>query len=383
MRERSTSNPLFLAWLALLLVSGGCRGGRQEPPTAASERPPEAEESETNAERGAIGIHNPDNAPELIPIAERVAQCDYDEGLTTRDCSALEDLRREAGDLPPPLGLTTLLNLLEDESPSVRFAAAKSLRTHHFGEQPLTDSASLDAALKALWEEQEGPILAELGGLVSRFRLAQAGKTEEVLKALRSHPRREARIVLVGQILFANREVSRVFEAVAEIAREDQHEEIRSAALGAFWNIGTDRRSEIVALWREALSWPQARLSADAAYLLGNWHGGVEEAFEEVLAETARRADDLSLSWEFLAGLERYVRNDRDFVTKEKVFDVLAEVAQNNNLFWNVRNRAMTIMENTGDERLQETLTPLTSDPEMLVAKHAADIIEGESPEPE
>ncbi len=372
---------------AIALVFCGCR--KEQPPDTpvdprASEPkqqdqvPPE-EPAEDDPVKIGAGIHDPRNAAELLPIAREVAKCDYDRHIDPRECPAFRKLAEKASALPPPFGFATLINLLEDESPALRFAAANTLRLRYFEGRPLENPEFLSAAKEALAAEEDHQIATELGGLVGKFCLEETGKLEEVLKLLRGHPLPQAQTGMLLHILRTNRVLPDVFEAVVEIAREDPDDNVKRAALAAFWSIADDHRDESVSLWREALSWPAPKASSHAAYMLGHFNDGVEEAFEDVLSETARRAEEGTLSWEFLAGLYWYVHNDQEFVDKARVFELLRGIAENDKLRWNVRNRAMSIMRETGDERFRGAIEPLVSEPETQVAMHAKRLLEEEA----
>lgn len=388
---------------AALLALAGCRS--EDPPPAGA--PPEAATSAAPAAGGApeapgatgtspaapgtstapppppaapvpAALDDPANDPAIAAAARAVAACVPAPGLARVDsaaCPALIELERAVGRAAPAAAFDTLLRLTAAPGPVLPAAAADLLRQRTWPRAVTSDDPRLARLLGALGESRDAVVAEGLGTAAGGFRPEGDRRRRELLGRLRDHPLPAARKGLLAHLLFTSGDLPGVFEAVRDAAETDPSPAVRSAALAAFWNLGEERRADIVPIWTRALRTPEPIVAAKAAYLLGHWRQGVAEAFPEVVAETRRRAAEGRVTWDFLSGLLWYVRNGQPFVDRAAVFDAARAVLADERNGWMARNKALDLMELSGGEGFPPAARPYADDPEPLVAAHARKLL--------
>ena len=390
-RRRVTS--VLLVLVALL----GCER-RGEPPEPATPRgsgapevgarpahgPQEAatagEPEDVSARRDApppVGADHPAVQPALATLARELRTCAFDRRVDGRACPAFATLGSAAAGAGEA-GFTSLLQLLADPSPAVRYTAATHLRLRTFPEKgAFTRAPHLERCLAALGREPLPAVAEALGALVGRFALAETAGTAEALQVLRRHPHATARKGVLLTLLRWNRDVPGVVEAVREAARVDPEVAVRRAAIAALGDaVEGPHRAEVLAVWQEALDWPEDPLASHAARLLGQTGGGVPEAFPAVLAATRRRAEAGTTSWRFLGGLHEYLTNGGEHVDRAAVYAVCHDVLKNTAHRANARLRAIELMKASGEPGLREALAPFRRDDAAPVAERARALLE-------
>ena len=323
----------------------------------------------------ATGLDHPANDPGLVTAARPIANCPQDKRPDSKTCPAFAELARVVGAVDPAVAFDTLLRFLDSPAPGVRFAAAELLRQRTWPSAVRSDGERLDRVVAALRAERDRGVAEALGTLVGRFPLHEPERRGPVLDLLHELPLPEARKGLLYHLLYTNQKERGVFAAVREVADTDPDVGVRRSALSAFWNLGPERRDEIVPIWRRALRSPEDDLAAKASYLLGNWQQGVEEAFSDVVAETRRRGEAGTATWEFLSGLLWYVQNDQPFVDRQAVFDAARVVVGNGRNTWMARNKALDLLQKTGVAGFTEAAQAFVDDPDSMVARHARQLL--------
>lgn len=170
-----------------------------EPEAAAAK--PAAKEAEPATQTPAVeppktGLQAESNDPKLIKAVNAVLKCKWDTtadfALPTRRCRPLEAWQK---DTAHATAHATLINLLEDSDPIVRYLGATALDEHN--KLFANDDALVARAVAALSSETTKEIAAPLARSLRHVDLAKTGQLSAAQKLIETHPVEGVRATLI------------------------------------------------------------------------------------------------------------------------------------------------------------------------------------------
>ncbi len=247
--------------------------------------------SATATARAAVGLAAPDNDPAVVSAARAVLTgCDFNQsgGYFLPTCDAVKAFQSHPA-LDAVAGQRTLVTMLADADPRVRGLAARGLVAK--GRAYRSDGDLAQAAIAALARETHKGVALQLADAVARI----SGKASHSLDALKqvaaSHPMREVRARLIGPLLGYN--AAELFDFVKTRASADPDEQVRVAAVTAFWgNAPKQRHAEVCAFWLACLQGDGSVAGRCGYYLAAKRSPGhCGDHYDAALAAIARHAE--------------------------------------------------------------------------------------------
>lgn len=198
-------------------------------------------------EKAKKGMENPENDAKIVEQVKKVLECEWKKYGFSRKCEAFKAFKKSEA-FKGGKGDKTLINLLEDENEKVRWLAARGLKYH--GKAYETDPKMAASVMTAMEKEKSEMVATMLAGTITDIRLKQTNLVDRFLKLAKGHDNKEVRERLIRSVLFRNRESKEIYELVKKMAKEAKDDDIRRAAVRAFW-IGTprDKTAEVCKLW--------------------------------------------------------------------------------------------------------------------------------------
>ncbi len=249
---------------ALVLVAGlGCKMCSKE----GSETKPAASGSAATSSsvgRGA-GLAAPGNDPVVVELAEKALSCEWGSGGLKYSCKPAQAWAK-SGLMKDGKADATLVAMLDDQRPPVRWLGAKSLLQN--GREYAVDATLAGRVLAAARAETDVVVAEPLGSAAGKIDVTKTGLKNEVERLVSTHSLSKLRAALVQRAQSSNREA--LFEFTVTVAEQDPDASVRRAAIDALW-IATpgQKKGPACDAWLDRMSSdPSDEVAAKAAYLL-------------------------------------------------------------------------------------------------------------------
>lgn len=208
-----------------------------------------------------MGLQDPRNRRDVVALAEPVLACAWDDkvGFNFFECSAL-DTWTKSPLLREPATEATLVAMLSDARPSVRWLAAKGLATSE--RPPLVDAASAKRVVDAALGEQTSSTSLALGGATAAIDLHKTGLETKARAALEGGSRVEFRR---GFARTALRHNPQLFPVLMQLARATPEDDVGHASVVGLRLAPPDRLPAVRELWLELADHPSVTV-AESVY---------------------------------------------------------------------------------------------------------------------
>ncbi|MBS2011893.1 MAG: hypothetical protein JST00_03310 [Deltaproteobacteria bacterium] len=218
-----------LAALVLVVAAFGCKRTPRE------------------GEGAATGLKNPANRREVVALAEAALACPWDDarGIDDAKCPAVGKWTKSPILLEPSSD-ATLLAMLADARPPVRWLAAKSLDA--FERPARVDATSAARLLAAAEREPSAPVARALGLAVGAIDLGATALAPKVQAVLEGGARVELRAGIASSVVRRN---PSFFPVVMKLARTATEPDLQSSSTWGLRFAAPEHQKEVQALWLE------------------------------------------------------------------------------------------------------------------------------------
>lgn len=214
---------------------------------------------------GATGLDAPQNDAKVVALAKAALACPTSgSSFFQYDCPAYKAWN-EAKLLSGPVD-ETLVRMLEDKTPRVRYLAANALQDSKATYR--SDKVLAARVIAVADAETDTEAASSIGALVGKIDVEKTGLLEPITKIAKKHSITKMRRAVVEGILWTNNRSRPTYDFMLTMTN-DADKDVRLEAVRAFWIGGSLSKTETCKMYESHLSDSEASISAKSAELLG------------------------------------------------------------------------------------------------------------------
>ncbi|MFO0666381.1 MAG: hypothetical protein U0174_20670 [Polyangiaceae bacterium] len=318
------------------------------------------------------GLGAADNDAKTVTLTKAALACPKGSSgyLFDTDCAAYKAFR-DAKLLSGPVD-ATLINMLEDEDPRVRYLAALTLDDSKAVYR--TDKAMATRVIAAANAETSESVARSMGDIIGRIDVEKTGLLDPIVAMVKKHPLVPLRRAIVSHILFTNNRNRPTFDFMVGMA-DDPDKDMRREAISAFWIGGGLSNSETCKVFEKHVFDSEPDVAAKSSELLGMYHHCV--ASYDVLLAAVDKAKDGAAKKEsgFAYGIQKMCEDEAAKPAHKSKGAALAKglTATGNQVF--VRKYALRGVMACDPAGGKAFVAKFTKDKEKWIAEEAVELL--------